>query len=60
MIKVPCYKCEDRVLGCHEKCEKYLAYKQAKAEEHDAEYQRNLIDATCKRLRRNRAETRKG
>lgn len=22
----PCYKCEDRVLGCHGVCERYQAY----------------------------------
>lgn len=23
----PCYKCKDRLLGCHEWCEKYKQYK---------------------------------
>ena len=25
-VKSPCYKCEDRVVGCHGSCEKYKAY----------------------------------
>lgn len=28
MIKIaPCKDCEDRELGCHSKCEKYIEYK---------------------------------
>jgi len=23
----PCYKCEDRVVGCHAECEKYISYR---------------------------------
>lgn len=23
----PCLNCEDRILGCHSTCEKYIAYK---------------------------------
>ena len=25
-VKSPCYKCEDREVGCHGKCEKYQEY----------------------------------
>ena len=34
MIKCPCYKCEDREVGCHGKCQKpeYLKY-ELRAEE---------------------------
>jgi len=24
---VPCYKCEDREVGCHGKCEKYISFR---------------------------------
>lgn len=24
--KKPCYKCEDRAIGCHSDCDKYLNY----------------------------------
>ena len=35
MIKCPCYKCEDREVGCHGKCQKpeYLQYEEKKARE---------------------------
>jgi len=26
-VKSPCLKCEDRELGCHDRCEKYKAFK---------------------------------
>lgn len=26
-MKVPCYKCEDRIVGCHSVCERYISYK---------------------------------
>lgn len=26
-MKSPCYKCEERHIGCHGKCEKYAAFK---------------------------------
>lgn len=26
-MKVPCYKCEDRYVGCHGECEKYIAFR---------------------------------
>lgn len=28
-MKVPCYGCEERQVGCHSKCEKYIAYRKA-------------------------------
>lgn len=33
MVKFPCYQCPDRVLGCWNTCEKYLAAKKQKEEE---------------------------
>lgn len=27
MAKVPCYKCECRIVGCHSTCEKYISYR---------------------------------
>lgn len=32
-MQAPCKNCEDRNVGCHSKCEKYLAY---------AEYQKGV------------------
>ena len=31
-IKAPCHDCEDRVLGCHDTCERFQAYRQKMAE----------------------------
>lgn len=28
MIKGPCQECKDRNPGCHDKCERYLSYRQ--------------------------------
>lgn len=33
MIVAPCKDCKDRVLGCHSKCEKYIAFKKEMAKE---------------------------
>lgn len=27
-MKAPCKDCEDREIGCHEKCDRYQAYRQ--------------------------------
>ena len=34
--KSPCYKCPDRAIGCHGKCEKYQDYQQACRAEYSA------------------------
>jgi len=31
-IKAPCHNCDDRVLGCHDTCERFQAYRQKMAE----------------------------
>lgn len=33
MSKAPCKDCKKRELGCHSKCEKYLAFKKEMAKE---------------------------
>lgn len=33
MIQGPCKDCVDRKVSCHSTCEKYLAFKERKAEE---------------------------
>lgn len=37
--KAPCYKCEDRVVGCHGTCERYIAYASANAQERTARFE---------------------
>lgn len=63
MLQAPCYKCEDRVLGCHSTCEKYKLYKK----ENDAliEQMRNVtianaihIDA-CHKVKRRKHKKRR-
>lgn len=27
MIHAPCLNCKDRVLGCHDTCERYISYR---------------------------------
>ena len=33
MAKSPCLACPDRYVGCHSKCERYMAFKDEKKEE---------------------------
>ena len=42
MKNVPCRYCETRVLGCHDRCEKYLEYKRER--ERILEARRDEID----------------
>lgn len=37
----PCYKCEERQLGCHSSCEKYKQYAGIVEEERQARYELN-------------------
>ena len=31
-INDPCYKCDDRVIGCHSKCKKYIEWAASRRE----------------------------
>lgn len=35
-VKSPCYKCEDREVGCHSKCERYIDFSTKHQEENEA------------------------
>lgn len=37
-MKNPCYKCAEREVGCHSKCEKYKAWAKEKYQQKEAEY----------------------
>lgn len=59
MKNVPCRYCETRVLGCHDRCEKYLEYKRereqiikARSEELDASG--HVVDVLRKQKKRRR------
>lgn len=34
----PCYKCTDRQVGCHSKCEKYQQWKKESNKKRDAKF----------------------
>jgi hypothetical protein len=34
----PCYKCTDRQVGCHSKCEKYKKWKKESNKKRDAKF----------------------
>lgn len=46
-----CRNCEDRYLGCHDHCEKYLSQKRANEEARERERTSNLIDAEFAKMR---------
>jgi hypothetical protein len=59
MKNVPCRYCETRVLGCHDRCEKYLEYKRereqiikARSDEMDASG--HVVDVLRKQRKRRR------
>ena len=60
MKNVPCRYCETRVLGCHNRCEKYMEYKreretiiQARRDELDADaHVVSVLDRQKKRRRK--------
>ena len=59
-MRVPCYKCEDRRVGCHGECEKYIEFRkereviyQKRAEEVAVrEYQSQKMIENWKRRKR--------
>lgn len=42
-MKVPCYKCEDREIGCHSVCGKYIEFAEYKRVEREKRYEDNAI-----------------
>lgn len=66
-IKSPCKDCEERVLGCHSNCKKYLKFKKDTQEEKDKiiagklaeQQQRSYLSYQSERRRRRSAKTRK-
>lgn len=43
-MKSPCKDCPDRYVGCHERCNKYLAYADEREAERQARYQQYIVD----------------
>lgn len=59
MIKAPCKGCEERVLGCHSTCEKYIEYAKAQEEYRQARNKakilhNNNMDYFCKAIKHNK------
>ena len=48
--KSPCYKCENRVIGCHAECEVYNAWKSKTKIESEAERMRRKADRLDPRI----------
>ena len=44
-VMSPCYKCEDRVVGCHSRCEKYLEYSGIMASNREENYENHRRQA---------------
>lgn len=43
-MKSPCYKCDDRVVGCHAECEKYQSFAAARNEINEKRYRESTLD----------------
>lgn len=52
----PCYMCEDRVMGCHGKCEKYAAFKEENEKRKAAAYAEKEITEALKECTRRQAK----
>lgn len=40
--KAPCRGCDDRTVGCHSQCDKYIQFKKKIDERNDAKYKERL------------------
>lgn len=59
MKNVPCRYCETRVLGCHDRCEKYLEYKREReqiiaARRDEIDSNGHVVDVVRKQKKRRR------
>lgn len=45
MTKGPCYECEDRVIGCHSNCKKYIQWAEERREVNAKIIREKNIDA---------------
>lgn len=43
--KAPCYHCEDRQVGCHSHCEKYIAFQEANLAYNRKRYEMDYSEA---------------
>lgn len=56
MSDSPCYLCEKRTGGCHSKCQEYIRWKNAQAEENNKLYLYKLDNATFTKEEKRRIE----
>lgn len=52
MISSPCKGCNDRYVGCHGKCNKYILYKKADAEQKEIIRNQVFVDCNCEKVRK--------
>lgn len=57
-MKSPCYKCTDRVLGCHSTCEKYAEFKEQNDAYKKKSYEHRGLDIVLENGQYRRAKTR--
>lgn len=61
MKNVPCRYCEQRVLGCHDRCEKYLEYKRereqiSEARRDETDVNGHVVDVVRNQKKRRRTK----
>lgn len=61
----PCYDCNDRYLGCHGRCPKYLEFSQNKEQERNERFKKleindGFVRAKCKSIRKKRKKVKQG
>lgn len=42
-MKAPCYNCEERVIGCHSKCERYQRFADARKEDNERRFRESTM-----------------
>ena len=55
-MKVPCYKCDKRYVGCHDGCKEYQEYSAYCKEKREALQRENALDAAIRKSHRVRRQ----
>lgn len=53
-MKPPCYECQDRTVGCHGKCEKYISWNKEHEKIRDAAHHEKQLKTISTEYRRDR------
>lgn len=54
-VEAPCKDCQDRAVGCHITCDRYLSFRQAKAELEKAKAEGREISSYVGQIKRRKA-----